>query len=74
MAKGSGGGGGGGRGGFRRGDFVRTDDGALRGFIRGRGTVGRNTPAYILDIGGGRRTLVPVDQVRDAFEGANRRR
>jgi len=71
MAKTSGGSGG--ARGFRRGDFVKSDDGIVRGFIRGRGTIGRNTPAYILDIGGGRRTLVPQSQIVDAFEGANRR-
>lgn len=65
MAKGSGGGGGMSRPGGRvttRGAFVT--DGLVRGLVIGRGTIGRNTPAVRLNIGGGRTTVVPVNQLR----------
>lgn len=77
MAKGSGGAGrgGGGVGAFSRGDFVT--DGIVRGLVVGRGTLGnaRNPiPAIRVDIGGGRTTVIPVEQARPAFRGSTRRR
>jgi len=60
MGRNSGGGGRGGR--IRKGSFVT--DGLVRGIVKGKGTIGRNIPAYRVDIGGGRTTLMVADQAR----------
>ena len=62
MAKGSGSGG---RGSARRGSFVT--DGLVRGFVTGRGSIGRgrnSIPVYRVNIGGGRTTVIPINQIR----------
>lgn len=45
-----------------KGDFVT--DGMLRGFVVGSGTIGKNIPATIIDIGGGRTRPIPTNQLR----------
>lgn len=54
------------------GDFVKTDDGCLRGFVRRVGTIpfgGKRTlPAAILDIGGGREEVCTLSELIVLFQ------
>jgi len=46
------------------GDWIRQEDGLFRGKIVGVGTIGKKIPAYKIDIGGGKTTLLPKEQVQ----------